>query len=53
MITSAMDEGCEIELEDFADDHNLRKMFILALLDNEREALQVMEMSLGQNHLHG
>ena len=45
-ITSAIDEGCEIELGAFADDHNLRKTFIPALLDNEREALQVMEMSL-------
>ena len=46
MITSAIDEGCEIELGAFADDHNLRKTFTPALLDNEREALQVMEMSL-------
>ena len=46
MITSAIDEGCEIELGAFVDDHNLRKMFIPTLPDNEREALQVMELSL-------
>ena len=45
-ITSVIDEGSEIELGAFADDHNLRKMFILALPDNEKEALKVMEMSL-------
>ena len=31
----------------FADDHNLRKTFIPALPDNEKEALNVMEMSVG------
>ena len=46
MITSAIHEGCEIELGAFADDHYLRKTFIPALPDNEKEALQVMEMSL-------
>ena len=46
MIISVIDEGCEIELGAFADDHNLRKTFIPALLDNEKEALQVMERSL-------
>ena len=40
MITSAIDKGCEIELRAFADDHNLRKTFTPALLDNEREDLQ-------------
>ena len=46
-ITLVIDEGCEIELGAFADDHNLRKTFIPALPDNEKEALKVMEMSLG------
>ena len=45
-ITSVIDEGSEIELGAFADDHNLRKTFIPALPDNEKEALKVMEMSL-------
>ena len=45
-ITSVIDESCEIELGAFADDNNLRKMFIPALPDNEKEALKVMEMSL-------
>ena len=45
-ITLVIDKGCEIELGTFADDHNLRKMFIQALPDNEKEALKVMEMSL-------
>ena len=45
-ITSVIDEVSEIELGAFADDHNLREMFIPALPDNEKEALKVMEMSL-------
>ena len=45
-ITSVIDEGSEIELGAFADDHNLRKTFIPALPDNEKEALKGMEMSL-------
>ena len=45
-LTSAIDEGCRIELGAFADDHNFRKMFIPAIPDNEKEALQVLEMSL-------
>ena len=45
-ITSAIDEGCGIELGAFADDHNLRKKFTPALPDNEKEALQTMELSL-------
>ena len=45
-ITSVIDEGCEIELGAFADDYNLRKMFIPALPDNEKEAVKVMERSL-------
>ena len=44
-ITSVIDEGGEVKLCAFADDHNLRKTFIPALLDNEKEALKVMEMS--------
>ena len=48
-ITSAIDEGCGIELGAFVDDHNLRKMFIPTLTDNEKEALQVMEMSLDKS----
>ena len=44
-ITSVTDEGSEIELGAFADDHNFRKTFIPALPDNEKEALKVMEMS--------
>ena len=45
-ITSAIDEGCGIELGAFADDHNFRKMFVPALPNSKKEALQVMEMSL-------
>ena len=45
-ITLVIDEGSEIELGAFADDPNLRKMFVPALPDNEKEALKVMEMSL-------
>ena len=45
-ITSVIGEGCEIELASFVDDHNLRKTFIPALLDNKKEALQDMERSL-------
>ena len=45
-ITSVIDEGSEIELDAFADEHNLRKTFIPALPDNEKEVLKVMEMSL-------
>ena len=36
----------EIELGTFLDDHNLRKTFIPAVLDDEKEALNAMEMSL-------
>ena len=39
LLYIAIDEGCEIELGAFTDDHNLRKTFTLALPDNEREAL--------------
>ena len=45
-ITSVIYEGNEIKLGAFADDHNLGKMFIPALPDNEKEALKIMEMSL-------
>ena len=45
-ITLAIDEGCGIELGAFADAHNLRKKFTPALPDNEKEALQTMELSL-------
>ena len=45
-ITSVIDEGSATELGAFADDHNLRKTFIPAILDNEKEALNGMEMSL-------
>ena len=46
IITSVIDEGSEIELGTFAAGHSLRKTFIPALPDNEKEALKVMEMSL-------
>ena len=45
-ITSVIDKGSKIELGMFADDLNLRKTFIPALPDNEKEALKVMEVSL-------
>ena len=45
-ITSVIEEESEIELGAFANNHNIRKTFKLSLLDKEKEALNVMEMSL-------
>ena len=45
-IESVIDEGSGIEIGAFADDHNVRKKFIPALPDNEKEALKVMELNL-------
>ena len=45
-LTSVIDEGSEIELGAFTNDHNLRKTTKPALPDKEKEALNAMEMSL-------
>ena len=46
-ITSVIEEKSETYLGAFTDDHNLRKTFKPALPDKEKEALNAMEMSLG------
>ena len=45
-ITSTIDEESGIELGAFADDHNIRKKFTPTIPGKEKEALQIMELSL-------
>ena len=49
-ITSAIDEGCGIELGAFVDDHNLRKMFVPALPNSEKGGSTGHGNESGQNH---
>ena len=48
-ITSVIDEGGEIKLGAFADDHNLRKTIIPALLDNEKESCSKQVISVTEH----